>query len=1063
MKLRTKTSLLLAMIVMAVIGVLGVTFHHLVESSLRNAVFSGLEGVSWTAANHIEAWRADGLRSAGAIASNLPAKALEDQDSVALTAYLKTTAGINSQFDNGLFILDAQGILQADYPEQANVRGRSFAHRQYFQETMKQGRGVVGVPYQSARTGEPVVTVTAVLRGSDGRIAGLVGCSSRLVGPMALGGLRRQKIGKTGYLYLYDRTRLMILHPEDGRVLKRDIPPGANQLLDAAIDGYEGVGRTVNSRGIPMLISLTHVPGTDWIVAAQQPEAEAYESLRELQVRLAAGALLGAVAALLLGVLAVRGITLPLRDVYQTALQLKERYASLGLGDSSQPAVEGRFRARSRGEEIDLLSRTLSDLSAGLDITMGALKESEARYRTLFEMAQEAILVLDHEGLLVDCNPATERLFGASRDELLGCSILDLTREPGHDDRHGSEKIRHLMAMALAGTPQRFEVVHRALTGETFDAEVALGAAWVGSELGLLAVVRDISRQKQAQAQLRQEWERLAAVLDGNPIATFMIDLEGRVVLWNRACEILTQMPRGEVLGARLDLTPLFSGRERPVLALLLLEHSDEAIRDSFQGKPSVRFMPDLGILESQTAIAVEGKRRIVRASAARIRDARGSVIGVVQSARDVTHEEELKQQLLQASKMESIGTMAGGMAHEFNNILAIIQGHAQLLQLDLEDQSIADSVGWKSPRVSGKGVLNHLEQIQIGCQRAAALTRNMLAFARSEPGKMVPTGLNGVLENVQQLLSQTLPPSVELVIDLAPDLPLVMADARQLEQVVVNLVVNARDAMPEGGQVSIRTRVDSGADEGTAVLASGNGNQGHGSSVAIEIADTGSGIPVEHFDRIFDPFFTTKEPGKGTGLGLSIVYSIVTAHGGSVQVESQQPGGSCFRLQFPALGPAVKLAVGDTKAEAAVSRSGRGQSVLIVDDEEQVRRVLEAMLQAAGYRVVSATNGHEALSIYGEAMKRSTPFDLVILDLAMPVMGGRDCLMELVSMDPSVKVLLSSGLVEVDVQGEMLHNVAGILNKPFQFGDLTDAVRRVFMDRETEKGAMHGQPGVLH
>lgn len=1043
MKLRTKTSLLLAMIVVAVIGALGVYALHLLENSLRTAVFNGLQSVSRTAATHVEAWLADSLRQANVIAVNLPHRALTEKDTPALTAYLQAMAEINTQFDNGLFVLDQDGTMVADYPPRDNVHGVKFAHRQYFQESIRLGRGIIGTPYQSARTGEPVVTATALLRGAEGRIIGLLGCSSRLLASLALGGLRHQKIGQTGYIYMYDRSRLMILHPQDDRVLKRDIPPGANRLLDAAIDGYEGVGTTVNTRGISMLISLTHVRGTDWIVAAQQPAAEAYLPIRDLTLRLMAAALLGAFAALALGIFAIRRMTLPLGELHRGALALKARYA--GSLESRDPIVRHSVpdpRAKARDQEIDLLGQTLMDLARGLDATMGALRDSEARYRTLFEMAQEPILVLSHEGDLIDCNLATERLFRASRDTLSASSFSQLTPTFQPDGAHSLEKARSLFELALRGEPQRFEWVHKTSDGELFDAEVVLGSAFVGKDLGMLAVVRDISRQKRAHAHLRQEWERLAAVLDGNPIASFMIDLERRVVLWNRACEMMTRIPRERMLGHPLDLKPLFEGKDLPVLSILLLDLTNEEILSTFGRKQNVRFNPDLGTLESSSFIVSGGKTRILRASAARIHDAQGKVIGVVQSAQDVTREEELQQQLLQASKLESIGTMAGGMAHEINNILAVIQGHAQLLYLDLED-ALPRATPEDRARMQDHRILNHVDQIVGACQRAAGLTRNMLAFARSEKGQMIPTQLNAVLENVVKLIKQTLPPSIDLEIELSRDLPSVMADAYRLEQAVVNLIVNARDAMPDGGRIRIRSRFSQDAGTVAAALSGlGDDPQGLG-HVLIEVVDTGAGIPPDHLDRIFDPFFTTKEPGKGTGLGLSIVYSIVKAHGGSVHVSSEPPHGTSFRLVFPALAKGVLEVATDLASKGDAPVDGQGKSLLIVDDEDQVREVLGTMLRAAGYEVFEAVHGEQALSLYREAMDRGRPFDLVVLDLAMPVMGGRECLTRLMSLDPSARVLLSSGLVEDEIDGTILQRAAGILKKPFRFGELTREIRR--------------------
>jgi PAS domain S-box-containing protein len=421
------------------------------------------------------------------------------------------------------------------------------------------------------------------------------------------------------------------------------------------------------------------------------------------------------------------------------------------------------------------------------------------------------------------------------------------------------------------------------------------------------------------------------------------------------------------------------------------------------------------------------GRKVYLEVNISATRDERGEIVGFQGIARDITEREQLKRQLQHAQKMEAVGTLAGGMAHEFNNILAAIQGYTQLITINL---------GSENP------VAGYVSNIEVSCQRAAGLTRKILTFSRLENRNELPVKLNRVVDEVQQLLRQTLSPQIELESELDPGLPFVLADPAQLEQVLLNLGVNARDGMPDGGVVRFETRLihlDNGFCRKHPWASPGR-------YIEVVVKDTGKGMPPEVLERIFDPFFTTKEPGKGTGLGLSIAYSIVKNHRGYILAESRVGHGSCFRVYLPAF-EEITEDVSEPPREEPVFR-GNGESVLVVDDEPQFREVVRSMLESSGYRVTLAAHGEEAISIYEEAKRLGEEFDLIILDLAMPKMSGEAYLERLLEMDPHSKVLIATGFGEEHLRSDAIRLKAkGILFKPF---DLNLLLREVHHTLET-------------
>ncbi|HEY7528770.1 MAG TPA: ATP-binding protein, partial [Candidatus Deferrimicrobiaceae bacterium] len=377
-----------------------------------------------------------------------------------------------------------------------------------------------------------------------------------------------------------------------------------------------------------------------------------------------------------------------------------------------------------------------------------------------------------------------------------------------------------------------------------------------------------------------------------------------------------------------------------------------------------------------------------------------------------------LEAQLLQAQKMEAIGILAGGIAHDFNNLLTGILGHANLLQFRAEP---------------GDEVSRSAEAIQKAADRASRLTAQLLGFARKGKNLIVNVDLHRIIDDVTTLLERSIDKNIRIGKCFASrELP-VAGDPTQLQQLLMNLVVNARDAMPGGGELTLSTR--------TVVLresyCAAHPGVTPGRYARIDVADTGVGIPESHLERIFDPFFTTKDPGIGTGLGLSMVFGIARNHGGFVEVESAPGAGSRFTVHLP-LSDGEAAATEAVSPRAATFEAGRGW-VLLIDDQETVRDVCSAMLSTLGYKVSTASDGREGVEWY---RRFGGDVDLVIIDMIMPNLGGRECFREIKAMNPGVRAILSTGFsLDGAVQEILDDGIAGFIQKPFRLEDLSSAV----------------------
>jgi len=630
----------------------------------------------------------------------------------------------------------------------------------------------------------------------------------------------------------------------------------------------------------------------------------------------------------------------------------------------------------------------------------GALRQSEARFRQLLELSFDAIWE-HHDGIITRVNSAGVELLGAKKPEdLVGRRMLELVHP---DSREAA--CRQLRQVRATGRPApALEQKLTRLDGTIFDAEVAVDAIADPERKNYLVVVRDIAARKIAEAAQRESQARKSAMLESALDAIVTIDQEGNIFEWNPAAEKIFGFPRATVLGkelAQLIIPPSLRERHRQGLGRYLAA-----------GTTSV-----LGKRTEMSALRADGTEFPVELSITRIAHDGPPIFTCF--IRDITERKHVEEQLRQIQKMDSIGHLAGGVAHDFNNLLAVIQGY---LYIVLESGGLSEET---------RGNLN---QILGAAERGANLTRQLLLFSRKQPAQLRSLYLNEAMDNLARLLRRIIGEDIDLQIHSQSQLPRVEADLGMMEQVVMNLAVNARDAMPEGGSLTITTaRVTVGSEQ-----ALRNPEARTGEFVCLSVQDTGGGIPPDILPRIFEPFFTTKSVGKGTGLGLATVFGIVRQHHGWIEVESRTGEGTAVKVFLPACAP--RVADGENEKDQITLRRGSG-TILLVEDDVSVRGLTRILLEEQGYRVLEAGSGLEALSVWKEWQGQ---IDLLFTDMVLPDgVTGRELGQQLKELKPVLKVIYTSGYaLDLDGTGFILREGLNFLQKPSKPEKIIQAVQ---------------------
>lgn len=669
------------------------------------------------------------------------------------------------------------------------------------------------------------------------------------------------------------------------------------------------------------------------------------------------------------------------------------------------PIYEGKKTAYIGGIAVDV-TRNLA--------TEKALAESEAQYEHLVENVNIIILRFDSQGRISYINRFGLDYFGYEKHELVGRPVLE-TIVP---EIESTGRNLALLIDEIILEPDKF------LDNENENLKKSGERTWVnwrnapikndrGQLVEILAVGIDITDRKQVEEALRKSEETFRSITEQITDAVFITDYQGVITYISPAVNEIFGFAVKEMVG-RHFLEYVAEDQHTKALEKFSSVVSNGGLLTNFEL-----------ILKRKGNNSFPGEVNATRF------ESEGKTIGTLGLIRDVSErrkaeaeKDKLRTQLQQAQKMEAVGTLAGGISHDFNNLLQAISGYTQLLILD-KNEDDPD--------------LEQLTAIQEAGERAAALVRQLLLFSRKAETERQPLNPNLIIEQARKILERTIPKMIDIELHPGGRLWYVNADPVQIEQVVLNLGSNAADAMPEGGRLVVETKNVTLDDDYTR---SRMGIE-PGKYVQITVSDTGHGIEKEDVEHIFEPFFTTKAIGKGTGLGLASVYGIVKGHGGYIYCYSEIGQGTTFRIYLPA----ARSSKDQTKIKAVRKPMATGsERILLVDDEEMIRNYAMRALKRFGYEVLTASNGEEALEIY---CKETKTVELVILDIGMPGMGGHKCMRRLMEVNPSVRVIISSGYSKNGSLKETLKSgAAAFVGKPYDLDNLLNTVRMV-LDRK--------------
>ncbi|MDH6066317.1 PAS domain S-box protein [Chrysosporum ovalisporum APH033B] len=630
-----------------------------------------------------------------------------------------------------------------------------------------------------------------------------------------------------------------------------------------------------------------------------------------------------------------------------------------------------------------------------------ALRASEERYRSVVATMQEGIVLQDANGCILTCNASAKRILGRTFDQMLNSTFDDPSWQNIQEDGSPFPGEMHPAMLTLRTGQPCSNVVMGVYQPNGQLTWISINSQPLFHDndpvpYATVASFSDITERKQAQEKIREQ----AALLDIATDAILVIDFQSKILFWNQGAERIYGWQAKEALGKNpqdlfyKDISPQIKGALKTVIQ-----------SGSWQGE-----------LRKFTK---SGKKIVVESRWTLMYDAAGKPKSILSVDTDITEKKQLEEQFFRAQRLESLGTLAGGIAHDLNNILTPILAASQLLQVRLPQDT--------------EHYHHLLAIIESNSKRGAALVKQVLSFARGFKGERTIVQLKHLIAEITQIAKQTFSKSIEFAISIPEDLWAVFGDATQLHQVLMNLVVNARDAMPEGGRITISTK-NMFIDEAYARM---NLNAKVGPYVVMNVGDTGIGIPPEILDKIFDPFFTTKEVGKGTGLGLSTVLGIIKSHGGFMSVSSTVEQGSKFELFLPAVEVTQSLDGNNLQIFP-----GKGELILFVDDEAEIREIAKIALEKYNYKTLTASNGIEAIALYAQHKQH---IRAVLMDIMMPEMDGITAIRTLQKMNPEVQIIACSAInsheafANADITAVQL-----VVSKPYTARELLNSLHHI-------------------
>ena len=665
--------------------------------------------------------------------------------------------------------------------------------------------------------------------------------------------------------------------------------------------------------------------------------------------------------------------------------------------DAHRVVVQGIFRDITERKNTEIILREKEERYRAF-----VEQSSEGIYRTVFDSPipvtlsiEEQVRLMNDRSYIAECNTVFARMYGfASVEDALGVRIRSLVVPT---DRTNIQLRKEFISKGYRLFDK--ESHERDILGNTkYFLNNIIGIFDGGQWVGVWGIQRDITDRRMAEEALRKSEEKYRALFEESKDGIYISTEEGTFIDVNPALvEILGYKTKEEVLNLDIKTEVYFKPSER------------EKFMQAIASRSYVR---DLEVSLKRK----DGSEVNVLLTSMVERGPDNTVIYYSGTIRDITEKKKLEQQLIQAQKMESIGTLAGGIAHDFNNLLAMILGVAELL---------------KHKAKENKGITTYIDKIINASERGASISKQLLLFARPEQSELRPIAARQIVDEVKDFLNHFLPKNIVVQASYPNSTAILMGDAGHLHQALVNLALNAKDAMPEGGVLSILSSVVPGNDV-KKIFPGAAGSE----YVAIGIGDSGIGMEESVRQRIFEPFYSTKEKGKGTGLGLAIVHGIIKLHQAYIDVQSEPGKGTIFMLYFPS----VKAEIQQSQSTKE-TMSNKNETILVVDDEEILREILYESLKEEGYEVLSAADGYEAIKIFEQ---HQDAIALVITDLGMPNMGGEELFKRLKTIQPDVKVVVSSGFLNSTTKSDLLKiGIKDILAKPYKFDSIFSTIRK--------------------
>ncbi|HIJ88112.1 MAG TPA: PAS domain S-box protein [Desulfuromonadales bacterium] len=1049
--LKIKATLFFPFVIAAALFCLLLFIQLLFHGYLKESISSQQDQIVSNSAEEIDRELVAAQKPLLALANKLPVTLLANPDES--LAFLLERTESTGYFDNGMFLFDANGRIIAELPLGTSRTGQDFSFRDYLKITFTTKKPHISDPYISSQSHHhPAIMLTAPIFDQNGAVAAVLCGSIDLIGNNFLGGINRRRIGRTGYQFLFDLKRTMIVHPDKSRIMKQDIPPGANRLLDRALTGFEGTEETVNSRGLKTLATFKRLKAKEWIVGGNFPLAEAYQPIYRIR-----NVFLIAIPLLTLSMFLfmrryLKRLTAPI-------IQLTNH-----VEDLSGKTGDERFFTEQGEEEITTLGRAFNELVRETDQQrflledelkkhvhadellhrqnqyLQALHETTLGLITRLDVASVLQAIVLRSGRLVGTEHCFLYLVNTTKTEMNMVYQSGIYEALTHDPVRFGEGIcgkvwatgtSHSVAdynlwegrlpavdrnilHAMAGVPIKAgnEVV--GVLGLVF---IEKGAYFSEQQMQALEQFGELASLALENARLNEESQRellerrkveeslrkLSVAVEQSPASIIITDTSGTIEYVNPHFTELTGYSFIEVVGQNPSFLKTGETSTEQYRKLWQTILAGGEWRGEFHNRKK------------------NGQLYWEQALIAPIRDDNGVITHFIAIKEDITERKQLEAQLRHSQKMDAVGQLAGGIAHDFNNILTAIVGYASIIHLKLPD---------------GSSLKKSAEQITATAERGATLTQGLLAFSRKLTSHRVTVDLNEIINRVHQLLLRLISEDINLEIKLAPQILPILADTGRIEQILMNIATNSRDAMPRGGSIVITT--EAVIINSDFVLAKGFGKPGR--YALLTCTDSGEGMAEDVVKHIFEPFYTTKDIGKGTGLGLSIVYGIVKEHNGYAYCNSTVGFGTVFQIYLPLL-DSVPDAAEEIIIEQMAPVQGRA-CILLAEDDKTTRDLGREILEEFGYAVIEAVDGEDAVEKFREQQER---ISLVILDVIMPKMNGMETYSVIRSVAPGVRALFCSGYAKdvVSSHGVMEEGI-NFLAKPFTPKDLLMKIREV-------------------